>query len=195
MAKFSNPLDNVKIAAPCRADWNEMTGSDRVRFCGECKLNVYNLSAMTRFEAESLLVNAESRLCVRFYRRKDGTILTKNCPVGFRAVKRRVERIATAALTAVLTFCAGIDLQRAFSFKNAEPNWEQDVPPVNVEPLNSLEVENANDNDVRAETGGVNPTIWMGMPVRLPVQIKEQQKPERKKTFRQARQRVLTEIK
>ncbi len=81
MNKFTNPLDNIKIASPCSADWDEMMGNERTRFCGECKLNVYNLSGMSQREAENLLLNSEGRLCVRFYKRADGTILTKYCPV------------------------------------------------------------------------------------------------------------------
>lgn len=80
---FTDPLKNIRVAAPCPADWNEMYGDERKRFCSECKLNVYNLSGMTRREAERLIVNAEGRLCVRFFRRADGTVLTKNCPVGW----------------------------------------------------------------------------------------------------------------
>src|SRR5262249_27747369 len=92
MAKFINPLDRVKIAAPCSADWNQMYAfrDERVKFCSQCNLNVYNLSAMTRSEAEALITTTEGRLCVRFYRRPDGTILTQNCPIGLKAIKRRI---------------------------------------------------------------------------------------------------------
>ena len=75
MARFKNPLDHVQVAAPCKADWNQMIGSERMRFCGECNLNVYNLSGMTRSEAESLIARNEGRLCVRFYRRGDGSTI------------------------------------------------------------------------------------------------------------------------
>jgi hypothetical protein len=34
---------------------------------------------MTRAEAEALVAEKEGRLCVRFYRRPDGTMLTRNC--------------------------------------------------------------------------------------------------------------------
>jgi hypothetical protein len=84
-----------------------MVGNERVRFCGQCSLNVYNLSAMTGSEAEQLISQAEGRLCVRYYRRVDGTVLTKNCPVGLRALKRRLSRIATASISAALSFFAG----------------------------------------------------------------------------------------
>src|SRR4051812_30175874 len=108
MKNFTNPLDNIRVASPCSANWDEMYGDNRKRFCGECKLNVYNLSGMSRAEAESLLVNSEGNLCVRFYRRNDGTILTQNCPVGWQAVKRRVSGISAAFASMAVALFGGI---------------------------------------------------------------------------------------
>jgi hypothetical protein len=88
MARFKNLLDHVRVASPCRADWDQMIGSDRVRFCGQCNLNVYNLSGMTRDAAESLIARNEGRLCVRFYKRRDGSIITQDCPVGWARCMR-----------------------------------------------------------------------------------------------------------
>src|SRR5205085_11554887 len=110
-----NPLDGVRVAAPCPANWERMVGDERMRYCGQCNLHVYNLSGMTRTEAESLITNAEGRLCVSFYRRGDGTILTRNCPVGLRALKRRFSRTAGAMLSAVLGFLAGVGLDLGFA--------------------------------------------------------------------------------
>ena len=91
MSAATSPLETVRIANPCPVSWDAMTGDDRVRFCEQCSLNVYNLSAMTRPEAERLITATEGRLCARFYRRADGTILTQNCPTGLRALKRRLQ--------------------------------------------------------------------------------------------------------
>ncbi len=110
MARFNHPLNHVKIASPCSVDWEDMIGNDRRRFCGQCELNVFNLSDMTQREAEALINQAEGRLCVRFFRRADGSILTKNCPVGLRAASQRLSRIATATLSAVVAFVAGTGL-------------------------------------------------------------------------------------
>src|SRR5215470_16116347 len=96
-------LQNLRVASPCRADWEQMAGDDRVRHCAECNLNVYNLSEMTKLEAERLIASREGRLCVRFFRRADGTILTKNCPRGLRAATERISRIATTVLSAMMT--------------------------------------------------------------------------------------------
>src|SRR5688500_1287098 len=110
MAKFTSPLDEVRVAATWPADWGRMVGDEGVRFCGSCSLHVYNLSGMTRREAESLVTNSEGRLCVRFFRRADGSILTRDCPVGLAAVRRRVARVAGSALSAALGFFAGLGL-------------------------------------------------------------------------------------
>jgi hypothetical protein len=96
-ARKSLPLlDNLRIAAPCKADWNEMVGDDRVRYCGQCEKNVYNLSTLPRADAEAFLVEREGTVCVRMYKRSDGTVLTADCPVGVR--RRRRRRVAVAAL-------------------------------------------------------------------------------------------------
>ena len=108
MSRFNDRLKNVSVAAPCSVDWDTMIGDERVRFCGQCQLNVYDLSAMTRAEAEAFVARTEGRLCVRFYRRKDGSILTDNCPVGLRALRRRAQRIRKAVASSVLGFLAGI---------------------------------------------------------------------------------------
>jgi hypothetical protein len=122
MARFTNHLKHVRVASPCKADWDEMIGTDRMRFCGQCSLNVYNLSAMTRDEAESLIAANEGRLCVRFYRRRDGSIITQDCPVGLRAVRARVSYWLKAVVAAVLTFSAAIGLQSLLSrFHPLEP--------------------------------------------------------------------------
>src|ERR1044072_5411248 len=110
MPTYTNPLEHVKVAAPCPANWEKMVGDERVRYCNSCNLHVYNLSGMTQREAESLITNSECRLCVRFYRRTDGTILTRNCPVGLSALKRRAAHVATATMTAVLGFFTGLGL-------------------------------------------------------------------------------------
>ncbi len=104
MKKFTNPLNKIKIASPCPANWNEMYGDERKRHCAECKLNVYNLSDMTRQEAENFLINSEGRVCVKFYRRSDGTVLTQDCPVGWAKMKRNISRAATS----VFSICVGI---------------------------------------------------------------------------------------
>ena len=101
-------LDRVHIASPCPMRWEDLEGDGPVRHCGECDLDVHNLSEMTRAEAEGLLRrwNGEGRLCGMVYRRADGTILTQDCPVGLRAIRLKTARAlgrVAAALGLMLT--------------------------------------------------------------------------------------------
>ena len=121
MARFKHPLNHVEVAAPCKADWDQMIGSEQMRFCGQCSLNVYNLSGMTRDEAESLIARNEGRLCVRFYRRTDGSIITRDCPVGLRAIRDRVSYWTKAIIAAALTFLATVGFYRLSEIRPFAP--------------------------------------------------------------------------
>jgi hypothetical protein len=104
-------IDNIRIASPCTADWEQMKGDDHVRHCDACNLNVYNLATFTEVEIRALVANRKGRLCGRIYQRRDGTVLTQNCPVGMRAVVRRISRIASAVFAFLtVNFSAGLPL-------------------------------------------------------------------------------------
>src|SRR6185369_3331890 len=95
-------INKLRVASLCSVGWETMTGDERIRHCQSCQLNVYNISEMARADAENLITKREGRLCIRLYKRADGTVLTKDCPVGFRAYQKRVARFAGAALAAIL---------------------------------------------------------------------------------------------
>lgn len=105
-------LPNIRVASPCTAEWKAMTPVDadteRVRHCGDCNKNVYNLSQMTRDEAEALILAKEGRLCVRYFQRKDGTILLKDCTVGVANGRKR--RVIAAGAAALLASASGAAL-------------------------------------------------------------------------------------
>jgi hypothetical protein len=90
-------ISRVQIASPCPVRWSDMNAvgdGARVRHCDQCDLNVYNLSEMTADEAEALLVaNEGRRLCGAFYRREDGTVLTRDCPVGLALVRAKLAKV------------------------------------------------------------------------------------------------------
>ena len=94
-------LDDIRIASPCTVGWDGMTGSDRVRNCGLCKLNVYNISEMSRDEATALIRESEGRLCVRLFRRQDGTVVTRDCTARFQAIRRKIMTLACGLLTII----------------------------------------------------------------------------------------------
>jgi len=108
MANQDNLLERMRLASPCPMSWEKMSGDKEARFCDQCQLHVYNISEMTRERVEELLAVKEGRICARLFRRADGTVLTKDCPVGLRAIRRRMGRVAVAALTTLLSLAASV---------------------------------------------------------------------------------------
>ncbi len=100
-------LDEIRIASPCHASWEDMNGNDRVRFCGQCQKQVYNFSTMRRVEVENLIHEKEGKLCGRFYRRTDGRMLTADCPSESRNQRNRFARLGSAVIAFVLFFANG----------------------------------------------------------------------------------------
>lgn len=99
-------LDQIRIASPCTESWDRMQGDQQVRFCSRCEMSVFNLSEMSLDEIRHVVESKEGRTCIRFYRRPDGKILTGDCPVGVRALRRCwVKMVAgAAAFVSLITF-------------------------------------------------------------------------------------------
>jgi hypothetical protein len=135
MNSISSSLDVINVASPCPASWDAMTGDNRVRHCAGCSLNVYNLSDMTRDEAEALVQQREGRLCVRFFRRADGTVITRDCPVGLRWVRRRCSRLVVAVVALVGCLWAGLIGSRGRPDATASGSSSSSVPRSPLERL------------------------------------------------------------
>ncbi|MDP3279235.1 MAG: hypothetical protein Q8Q09_28855 [Deltaproteobacteria bacterium] len=137
-------LQQLYVASPCNVPWESMHGDDRVRLCDLCDKKVYDLSALTTHEAEQLIRDNNANVCVQFYRRTDGTILTKDCPVGV-AKKKRTRRKAAVVAVAVSAAAAGAALfglrervendqplsvpcQAITELKPSQPNTTQELP-------------------------------------------------------------------
>jgi hypothetical protein len=82
-------VDRIEIPIPCEVPWDSMAGDERVRHCDQCRQNVYNVAAMTRDEALRLLEDRAGNLCVRIFRRSDGTVVTGDCRARLRAARKR----------------------------------------------------------------------------------------------------------
>jgi len=126
----ANPLELgvIKVARPCHRDWAQMSGDARARFCTDCKLTVYNLSEMTTDEARELIREKEGQLCVRFYERTDGTVLTRDCPVGVAKYRRRAPRHRSSVASLSVAGLAAA-LSQAFTEAPAEACTAMPTPP------------------------------------------------------------------
>jgi hypothetical protein len=95
-------LNGLEVEHPCPASWAAMPGDARTRHCSSCDKAVHDLSERTAAEAAELLTRGE-RVCVRFTRRADGTVVTWD-----RRWVRRLVQIAAALFGGlVLTGCGG----------------------------------------------------------------------------------------
>ncbi|HEY7162279.1 MAG TPA: hypothetical protein VH815_13520 [Acidobacteriota bacterium] len=139
-AKFS--LEQIKIASPCPASWEEMIGDNTVRFCQICSKNVYNLSSMKTVEAQTLVMNKQGKLCGLLYLRKDGSVMTSDCPVGFGEIRRRlIKRVAKVAGAAF----ALIGLQQFFvgdrSLRSQSKASNKTLEPAQLDELKTEQLE------------------------------------------------------
>lgn len=107
-----NFLNNITIPEPCRADWNSMVGNEQVRFCEHCSLDVHNLSAMTRSQAQRLVARSKGRLCVQYHSDSFGRPQTLSGQKLHR-IHRRVSQIAAGAFTATLSITSTMAQQGA----------------------------------------------------------------------------------
>jgi hypothetical protein len=114
-------LNNLTIPSPCTADWNSMIGSDQVRFCEHCSLDVHNLSMMTRNQAERLISRSNGRLCVRYHQDPAGKPAMMPVTQKLHSIGRRVSRIAAGAFTATLSVTSVV-AQNSTSFQSGNPN-------------------------------------------------------------------------
>ena len=93
-------LNETRIAQPCSISWRSMVGHDWVRHCDRCDRKVFNLSRLSASDAVSVLEEHGYDLCVRLYKRRDGTVMTRDCgaprapPLARRGVGRVVVRFA-----------------------------------------------------------------------------------------------------
>jgi hypothetical protein len=99
-------LQRIYVASPCNVPWESMQGDEHVRHCASCDKDVFDLSSLTREEAEALLIEKKGKLCAQYYRREDGTILTADCEVGV-AKKKRARRKAAVVAGAFAAAAAG----------------------------------------------------------------------------------------
>jgi hypothetical protein len=97
----------VTIKTPCSVAWDEWKEGEMVRFCDLCQLNVHNLSTRSDKEVKELLKNRTGRLCVFMYQRRDGSMVTDNCPVSLRVLRNKIKGWV-AGLLLVLTWVVAL---------------------------------------------------------------------------------------
>jgi hypothetical protein len=100
-------LEQIKIATPCEANWDEMMGDERSRHCLSCKKNVYDISELKAEDAVALINDKEGDICIQYYQRHDGTVISQDCSVGLKAKAQRFRVKVLALLLLCFSFGVG----------------------------------------------------------------------------------------
>lgn len=142
--KSDSLLDRAFVETPCPTTWDKMKGSDSVRFCHLCHLNVYNIANLTDKEAEAVLSKGAEgktqenggRVCALLYRRPDGTIVTDNCPRALRKVrdaskwlKAKIIAASTLAMALLTPSAANSEETKANETKAKDTNQNSCTAP------------------------------------------------------------------
>lgn len=97
--------DDYKLAQTgCPFVWTENPDNpkERVKYCTECSLQVYNFSGFDMAEAQSLIFKRENRNNAPLYKREDGKFMTADCPIASKKKKDNQMLIGGAVLVLVL---------------------------------------------------------------------------------------------
>ena len=95
-------LTQLEIKKPCSADWDQMTGNSRIRFCEHCQLSVNDLSSLTLKRVRRLIAKSKGQLCVRYHRDPAGNPILAQVPEKLNRIGKRVSRVAAGMFTATL---------------------------------------------------------------------------------------------
>jgi hypothetical protein len=98
----------LKVAAPCPLRWEDLAGNDRIRFCGQCQQNVYNVASLTAEEVRTMVQEREGRVCVRLQRRADGTVITRDCWYVVRRARQRLVAAGAGLVVAAAGFWGSV---------------------------------------------------------------------------------------
>ena len=127
-------LNDTRIASPCSQSWRAMRGDDRVRHCDHCDRKVFNLSRLSAADALSLLETNGYNVCVRLYKRRDGTVMTQDCS-GASGSRWRIAAWAASLFASIFTAgCMGAvaaprDPQQKCSQPTTQPTTASPVVP------------------------------------------------------------------
>ena len=114
-----------KVSSPCPVSWESMDGGHKVRYCGQCRLNVYNLTVMSREEVAALIRKTGGQFCGRLYVRADRRATLRNCPRGRN--RQWLRRGMMAAAVLVLAGFGWLLKSAGNQDRSVHPAWVQTV--------------------------------------------------------------------
>ena len=130
-------IDAISIATPCPMKWSKMNRSDieATRFCDRCHKHVHDVSRMQDSDVVSLLDRSrtDADVCVRLFRRPDGTIVTASCPPPPPAPPKRRRQFTLAMMMGLVTAAGGLFAMMPVigpPMRAWMQSWIEPTPPV-----------------------------------------------------------------
>jgi hypothetical protein len=114
---------DLRVGTPCPKKWDDLTGNDRVRYCGDCRLNVYNFADMKKAEIERVVRETEGRLCGSLYLRGDRTAAPADCPT--QQIRHALRRWITGAVVLLAIVLTWVSRNADRPCPTGLPKWVQ----------------------------------------------------------------------
>lgn len=111
MSARKSKLDQLNVAQPCSASWEEMTGNHQKRFCSECSKHVFDFTQMTRQQIEAVTAIHQGNLCARITRREDGSMVMAEPSLPVYPSRRLNSPMLNAAVATVLSLSVPVAAQ------------------------------------------------------------------------------------
>ena len=92
------------VPNPCPESWDALTPEERGHFCATCQTKVWDLSSMTKAEADALVQELDGDLCVSYRERADGSVAHRPEPL-VPLARLRARLPAAAGLSLMLAAC------------------------------------------------------------------------------------------
>lgn len=131
------------VPKPCLEDWDKLTPEARGHFCTVCETKVWNLSDLTKEEAEAFLrERAGEDLCVSYREDDDGRVLHREPAV-----------VPAARLVRRFPAAAGLSLALAACTPKADAPPPKEEPTAQTEPEAEPETKPEAEAEAPSETG------------------------------------------
>lgn len=122
-----------KIEKPCPANWDEMQGDEKRRFCEHCQLHVHNLSAMTAKEQREVLTSKAEHKCISYVATPDAVAVEPGSWLNRQLVAWPLRKVAAGF--ALILSLLGVSCQSTKPSTDASPTVGRvRTPAVSVEP-------------------------------------------------------------
>lgn len=128
------------ISQHCTANWEQMRGDDKRRFCEHCQRHVHNVSAMSPTERETFARPENMRECVFYSQRNDGEVADLSFLVRVRRWFPFLRLACWSALVALLpTTLTGCMMGRRCPPGEIRPIQPETAPPQTANQTGTVE--------------------------------------------------------